>query len=336
MAFVVDIEEIIAGLNTKTRQRVQAAKDIVIEKQPTPSIGMNLGLKGGVGYGRQTLIWGNKSAGKSSFCLETVALAQQQGKTCAWIDAEQSYDPAWAARLGVDSDNLIISQEKTIEDMVDIGTHLMRAGVDLIVVDSISSLMPSSWFSKDDELKELSGTKQIGSEARDMANAVRMLSYANENTALILISQIRNQIHSYGASQKPTGGNAVMFFSSTSIRLTSSPREADQHMGSVHSGDKIFQEPIGRPVNWNIEFNKLGPPNITGKYDFYYGGDSIGVDMVGEVVDYAEKYGIIQKGGAWYTVEGERVQGRAKVIDLLKSDPDIYTKVREQLDEQIS
>jgi recombination protein RecA len=220
--------------------------------------------------------------------------------------------------------------------MVDVGTELMRSHVDIVVVDSISSLMPSSWFSKDDELKELSGTKQIGSEARDMANAVRMLSYANEKTALILISQIRNQIHSYGASQKPTGGNAVMFFSSTSIRLTSSPREADQIKGKTMSGNKLFEHPVGRPVNWQIEFNKLGPPNITGTYDFYYDGDAVGVDLVGEIVDYAEKYGIITKGGAWYNVEGERVQGRQKVVDLLKSNVDIYTKVREQLDEQIS
>jgi recombination protein RecA len=336
MVFVVNIDEIMSGLNPKTRARVQAAKDIIVDKQETPSMGLNLGLGGGIGFGRQSLIWGNKSAGKSSFCLEMIALAQTQGKTCAWIDSEQSYDPDWAGRLGVNSDELIISQEKTIEGMVDVGTELMRSHVDIVVVDSISSLMPSSWFSKDDELKELSGTKQIGSEARDMANAVRMLSYANEKTALILISQIRNQIHSYGASQKPTGGNAVMFFSSTSIRLTSSPREADQIKGKTMSGNKLFEHPVGRPVNWQIEFNKLGPPNITGTYDFYYDGDAVGVDLVGEIVDYAEKYGIITKGGAWYNVEGERVQGRQKVVDLLKSNVDIYTKVREQLDEQIS
>jgi recombination protein RecA len=267
---VVDIEEIMSGLNPKTRARVQAAAEVSVEKQVTPSIGMNLGLGGGIGYGRQTLLWGNKSAGKSSFCLELVANAQAAGKTCGWIDSEQSYDPEWADRLGVQSDKLILSQDKTVEGMIDVGTSLMKGGVDIVVVDSISSLMPSSWFSKDDELKELSGTKQIGSEARDMANAVRMLSYSNEKTALILISQIRNQIHSYGATQKYTGGKAVEFFSSTIIRLTSSAREADQYTGKVYSGDKIFTEPLGRSVAWHFDFNKLGPPNVTGKYDFYY------------------------------------------------------------------
>ena len=216
-------EEILAKLDPKTRQRVQLATEIDVQKQVTPSIGLNLALKGGLGYGRQVLVWGNKSAGKSSFCLQMIAEAQKDGKVCAWIDAESSYSAEWAGRLGVDSDKLIYSSAKTTNDMVDVGVQLMNAGVDVIVVDSISALLPAIYFEKDgDELKNLQDTKQIGAEAKDMTHAVKMLNYANKNTLLVLISQQRNQFGSMHASHIPTGGMAVKFFSSTVIKLWSS------------------------------------------------------------------------------------------------------------------
>jgi len=177
------IDEILSRLDPKTRKRVQQATEVEIERQPTPSLSLNVGLKGGFAYGRQVLIWGNKSAGKSSFCLQMIAQAQKEGKTCAWIDSEQSYSPEWAAKLGVDSEKLIYSPAKTINDMVDVGIDLMNAGLDLIVVDSISALLPAIYFEKDgSELKELQDTKQIGAEAKDMTHAVKMLNYANKNT----------------------------------------------------------------------------------------------------------------------------------------------------------
>ena len=137
----IEIDSILAKLDPKTRARVQSAQDVQVEKQLTPSIGLNFALRGGLGYGRQVLVWGNKSAGKSSFCLQMIALAQKEGKTCAWIDAEASYDQSWAEQLGVDSSSLIYSPAKTVNDMVDVATKLMDAGVDMIVVDSISSVI---------------------------------------------------------------------------------------------------------------------------------------------------------------------------------------------------
>ena len=140
------LDEVLAKLDPKTRARVQSAQDVQVHKQKTPSIGLNMALKGGLPYGRQVLIWGNKSAGKSSFCLQMIAEAQKEGKTCAWIDAEASYDPKWAEQLGVDSEKLIYSPAKTVNDMVDVATKLMEADVDLIVVDSISALLPAIYF----------------------------------------------------------------------------------------------------------------------------------------------------------------------------------------------
>ena len=325
-------EEILAKLDPKTRARVQLATTVDVEKQKTPSIGLNLALKGGFGYGRQVLVWGNKSAGKSSFCLQMIAEAQKNGKTCAWIDAEASYSADWAKKLGVDSDKLIYSPAKSINDMVDVAQQLMEAGVDLIVVDSISALLPAIYFEKDStDLKKLEDTKQIGAEAKDMTHAVKMLNYANKNTLLVLISQQRNQFGSMHASHIPTGGMAVKFFSSTVIKLWSSEAEANAIKSGIQVGDKIIEQKVGRPVNWIVDYNKLGPPNLSGQYDFYYQGGTVGIDLIGEIADVAEMMGIIQKGGAWYTVGEERIQGRAKVVEYLKNNPKIVKDLQEKI-----
>ena len=320
----IEIDGILAKLDPKTRARVKSAQDIQIEKQLTPSIGLNFALRGGLGYGRQALVWGNKSAGKSSFCLQMIALAQKEGKTCAWIDAEASYDQSWAEQLGVDSSSLIYSPAKTINDMVDIATKLMDAGVDLIVVDSISALLPAIYFEKDgNEMKDLQDTKQIGAEAKDMTHAVKMLNYANKNTLLVLISQQRNQFGSMHASHIPTGGMAVKFFSSTVVKLWSSEAEANAIKAGIKVGDKIIEQRVGRPVNWIIDYNKVGPPNLSGQYDFYYQGEVLGIDAIGETLDVAEMCGIVEKGGAWYTVNKERFQGRAKAVQYLRENPEV-------------
>ena len=325
-------EEILAKLDPKTRQRIQLATEVSSERQKTPSIGLNIALKGGLGYGRQILVWGNKSAGKSSFCLQMIGMAQKEGKTCAWIDAEASYDANWAASLGVDSSSLIYSSAKTINDMVDVATQLMEAGVDIIVVDSISALLPAIYFEKDStDLKKLEDTKQIGAEAKDMTHAVKMLNYTNKNTLLVLISQQRNQFGSMHASHIPTGGMAVKFFSSTVIKLWSSEAEANAIKAGIKVGDKILEQKVGRPVNWIIDYNKLGPMGQSGQYDFYYQGDKLGIDEVGEILDAAEMMGAIQKGGAWYTVNEERFQGRNKTLEYLRENPDVVKLLQEKI-----
>jgi recombination protein RecA len=326
------LDDILSKLDPKTRARVQSAQDVQVKRQPTASIGLNLALRGGLAYGRQILVWGNKSAGKSSFCLQMIALAQKEGKKCAWIDAEASYDPKWAETLGVDSEKLIYSPAKTVNDMVDVATKLMEADVDLIVVDSISALLPAIYFEKDgSELKDLQDTKQIGAEAKDMTHAVKMLNYANKNTLLVLISQQRNQFGSMHASHIPTGGMAVKFFSSTVIKLWSSEAEANSIKAGVKVGDKIIEQRVGRPVNWIIDYNKVGPPNLSGQYDFYYQGEALGIDQVGETLDVAEMCGIVEKGGAWYTVDGERLQGRAKAVQYLRDNPEVVEKLQKEI-----
>jgi recombination protein RecA len=208
----------------------------------------------------------------------------------------------------------------------------MDAEVDMIVVDSISALLPAIYFEKDgNEMKDLQDTKQIGAEAKDMTHAVKMLNYANKNTLLVLISQQRNQFGSMHASHIPTGGMAVKFFSSTVVKLWSSEAEANAIKAGVKVGDKIIEQRVGRPVNWIIDYNKVGPPNLSGQYDFYYQGDVLGIDLVGETLDVAEMCGAVEKGGAWYTVDGERLQGRAKAVQYLRDNPKVVEKLQKEI-----
>ena len=323
----MNVEEVLANLNPNLRKSVDLATGIKIEKQPTPSYGLNRALGGGLPYGRQILIWGSKSSAKSSLCLQTIAMAQKEGKVCAWIDAEMSYSEEWATRLGVDSTQLIHSTARTINDMVDVGTDLMKAGADIIVVDSISALLPAIYFEKDgEELKQLQDTKQIGAEARDMTNAVKMLNYANNQTKptlLVLISQARNNITQMYTQQQPTGGMATKFYSSTIIKLFSSESDNQAIKGKIYVGDKIIEEKVGRKVRWDLQFSKTSPAFQSGEYDFYFRGDDVGVDSIADLVDTAEMMGFIERSGAWYTVEGERFQGREKLVLGVKEQLDI-------------
>jgi len=338
---MTDINEILAQLNPKLRKRLTLGSEVEATTfAKTPSFGLNRALNGGLPYGRQVLIYGNKSAGKSSFCLQLIADAQKEGKVCAWIDAEMSYSTEWASALGVDNETLIHSTARTMNDMVDVGTELMKAGVDIIVVDSISALLPAIYFEKDsNDLKQLENTKQIGAESRDMANAVKMLNYANNRgnqTLLIFISQIRNSFGSMHVSHEPTGGHATKFYSSTIIKLFSSQSDNQAIKGKIYINDKVLEEKVGRKVRWDVQFSKTSPAFQSGEYDFYFRGDDVGIDTIADLVDTAEGIGVIERGGAWYTVEGERFQGRDKLVLGVKENLDLQDLLIKKVnDEQV-
>jgi recombination protein RecA len=330
----VTVEDVLAQLNPKLRKGVMIG-DTVPETQyaSTPSFGLNRALNGGLPYGRQVLIWGSKSSAKSSLCLQMIAEAQKEGKICAWIDAEMSYDKEWATRLGVDTSKLIVTQTRTINEMVDVGVQLMEAGVDLIVVDSITSLLPAIYFEKDsDELKQLENTKQIGAESRDFSNAWKMLNYANNKvkpTLLVLISQSRNNISAMYTSQQPTGGQATKFYSSTVIKLFSSESDNQAIKGKINVGDKLIEEKIGRKVRWELQFSKTSPAFQSGEYDFYFRGDNLGVDGVADLVDTAELMGIVERTGAWYLLpDGTKVQGREGFVNRVREDLDLQNMIK--------
>ncbi len=330
------VEEALALLDPKIRSRLATGAGIKTETQATPSPGLNRALNGGLPYGRQVLIWGSKSSAKSSLCLQTIALAQKDGKLCAWIDAEMSYDEAWAKHLGVDTEGLIYSQARTINEMVDVAVALMQAGVDLIVIDSITSLLPAIYFEKDsDELKSLENTKQIGAESRDFSNAWKMINYANNKvkpTLVIAISQSRNNINAMYTSQQPTGGQSTKFYSSTVIKLFSSESENQALKGKIPVGDKLIEEKVGRKVRWEIQFSKTSPAFQSGEYDFYFRGDNLGVDSIADLVDTAEMNGLIERTGAWYKLEnGEKIQGRDGFIRYVKENTEYQNELKAKL-----
>jgi recombination protein RecA len=330
------IDEALAALDPRIRKRLSTGVGFKVDYQATPSFGLNRALNGGLPYGRQVLIWGSKSSAKSSLCLQTIALAQKEGKLCAWIDAEMSYSEDWAQSLGVDTENLIVSQARTINEMVDVGTSLMNAGVDLIVVDSITSLLPAIYFEKDsDELKQLENTKQIGAESRDFSNAWKMLNYANNKvkpTLLLLISQSRNNISAMYTSQQPSGGQSTKFYSSTIVKLFSSESDNQAIKGKIKVGDKLIEEKVGRKIRWELQFSKTSPGFQSGEYDFYFRGDSVGIDSIGDLVDTAELAGIVERTGAWYVLpDGSKVQGRDSFVNRVKEDLELQESIKEKL-----
>ena len=334
----VSLEEALAQLDPKLRKRLGSGVGINFEYQPTPSFGLNRALGGGLPYGRQVLIWGSKSSAKSSLCLQMIALAQAEGKLCAWIDSEMSYSEDWAKQMGVDPTKLIYSQARTISDMVEVGVGLMNAGVDLIVIDSITSMLPSIYFEKDtDEMNHLENTKQIGAESRDFSNAWKMLNYANNKvkpTLLVLISQSRNNINAMYTSQQPSGGQATKFYSSCIIKLFSSESENQAIKGKIKVGDKLIEEKIGRTIKWELQFSKTSPGFQSGEYDFYFRGNDIGLDTIGDLVTTAELNGIVERTGAWYILpDGSKVQGKEAFVNRVREDLDLQESIKSKLNE---
>lgn len=324
------IEEVLGRLNPKTAQSFRIASEIEVELLPTPSLGLNMAIDG-LRYGGFTVLYGNRGSGKTLFALQAVREAQKSGKTVAWLDVEKNFNPHWARKLGVDPDKMIVDNKTiSIAGMADKGVEMIQAGIDVLVIDSISALLPQSYFEdpKDgkEEIKNLSQTGQIGTFSKNMGQAINMLNAVNENTAIIMISQVRNNIGSYGASISFMGGKAVEHAASTVLKLWRTPSDVIE--AEVHVGDGLLiKRPAGAPITWTVEKNRGSGMGLSNSYDLYTAGEYLGIDLTGEVVTFGVEYGIIKKGGAWFTVGDERFQGRAKVIDYLRSNPDVQEKI---------
>jgi len=318
---MTDINEIRGKLHKTTQKRIKLASEIIIEKLPLASLGLTNDLGGGFARGRIYTVWGSKSASKTSLLVQSAGLLQKEGHTVAFVDAEGTYEQEWGERLGLDNANTLYSDAKSIDAMTSDVCDLANAGADFIVIDSIGGLLPSSYYEKNDELKEgLEGTRQIGTLSKELSNSLMKINSVNDRSVIVFISQARNKITTYGAMSQAQGGNALMYFSSSVIRLFSSASDKEQIKGEKVFGDKILEVPIGRPVSYTIEYSKTSPPGLTGKYDFYYEGEGVGIDLIGEVVDLAVKSGIIHQGGAWFTYGDQKIQGRPNVVKWLKQD----------------
>lgn len=285
----------------------------------------------GIGYGRFTVLYGNRGCGKSLFALQCIAEAQKQGKTAAWMDVEKNFSPVWARRLGVDPDKMIVDDTTiSIAGMADKSRELITSGIDVLVIDSISQLLPQSYFEdpKDgkEEIKGLAQTGQIGTFSKNIGQAINIMNSVNEHTAIIVISQVRNSIGSYGASIGFMGGKALEHAASTTIKFWRTPSDVIER--EVHVGDGLLlKRPVGANVTWTVEKNRGPGMGHSNSYDIYSGGDFVGIDLASEVLTYGVEYGVIKKGGAWFTIGDEKFQGDKRACNYLRDNPDILEKV---------
>ena len=276
-------------------------KSMDIETVPSGSIGLDIALGvGGLPRGRVVEIYGPESSGKTTLALHTVAEAQKKGGICAFIDAEHALDPIYARKLGVNVDDLLISQPDHGEQALEIADTLVRSGsIDVLVIDSVAALVPRS------ELEGEMGDVQPGSQARLMSQALRKLtaSINKSNTMVIFINQIRMKIGvMYGSPETTTGGNALKFYASVRLDI--------RRIGAIKDRDEV----VGNQTRVKVVKNKLAPPFKQVEFDIMYGE---GVSKMGELIDLGVKAGVVEKSGAWFSYDSQRIgQGRENVEDL--------------------
>lgn len=330
---MASIEEILASMDKDTRKGFKMSDEVTIEQLETPSLALTRALDGGWVFGRQNMIWGSKSAGKTTFVLQQIALAQRAGKSCAYFDVEKTYDPDWAARLGVDTKQLIYVDAVSMNVATDKTIELMQHGIDVLVWDSITALIPPAYEDKAGETKKMAQTGAMGALARGLSDALPMINKANEHTMFLLVSQSRNAPKGgsmWGAQH--TGGTAPTFYSSAVVKLFSSDSKDKQIMELANYHDLLVERPVGRPVDFQVQYNKRGPQGMTGKYDLFYVGDLVGIDTAGELLDIGVEYGVVRKAGAWYYYKEDKLgNGRAAAAKTLRDNGGIFQKVRHDL-----
>jgi len=288
-----------------------------IQVVSTGSLGLDLALGvGGVPRGRVVEIYGPESSGKTTLALQIVAQAQKLGGIGAFVDAEHALDIGYARKLGVKTEDLLISQPDNGEQALEIAETLVRSGaVDILVVDSVAALVPRA------ELEGDMGDPQMGLQARLMSQALRKLTatISRSNTILVFINQIRMKIGvMFGNPETTSGGNALKFYASVRLDI--------RRIGAIKQGDEV----IGSRTKVRVVKNKVAPPFKEAEFDILYG---TGISREGELVDLGSELGIVEKSGAWYALDGERIgQGRENTKDFLREHPDlaqtIETKVR--------
>ena len=291
-----------------------------IEVVSTGSLGLDLALGvGGLPRGRVVEIYGPESSGKTTLTLEVIAHSQRDGGTAAFIDAEHALDPQYAEKIGVDVDELLVSQPDTGEQALEIADMMVRSGaVAIVVIDSVAALTPKA------ELEGEMGDSHVGLHARLMSQALRKLTanIKRSNTLVIFINQIRMKIGvMFGSPETTTGGNALKFYASVRLDI--------RRIGAI----KRREEVVGNQTRVKIVKNKIAPPFKQVEFDILYGE---GISREGELIDLGVKHGIVEKSGAWYSYGGERIgQGRDNVRDLLKQQAHtaraINTALRELL-----
>lgn len=291
-----------------------------MEVVPTGSIGLDAALGiGGFPKGRIVEIYGPESSGKTTIAIHVIAEAQKKGGMCAFIDAEHAFDSAYAKRLGVDVDNLLISQPDYGEQGLEIADRLILSGaLDVVVIDSVAALVPKG------ELEGEMGDSKLGLQARLMSQALRKLTatISKTNTICIFINQLREKIGvMFGNPETTTGGNALKFYSSVRLDI--------RRMTQIKDGD----EAVGNRVKVKVVKNKVAPPFRAAEFDIVFGE---GISKTGEIIDLGVDLGIVNKSGSWFSYNNDKLgQGREGVKQLLKDNPELATEIENKIREKI-
>jgi len=291
-----------------------------IEAVSTGSLSLDIALGiGGLPRGRVVEIYGPESSGKTTLALHVIAEMQKLGGTAAFIDAEHALDPTYAKRLGVDTDDLLISQPDTGEQALEITDMLVRSGgVDIVVVDSVAALTPKA------EIEGEMGSSHMGLQARLMSQALRKLTsnIKKTNTMVIFINQLRMKIGvMFGNPETTTGGNALKFYASVRLDI--------RRIGAIKKGDEI----LGNETRVKVLKNKVAPPFKKAEFQILY---NQGISRESEVIDLGVELGLVEKAGAWYSVDGERIgQGKDNARDYLKDNSEIYQKIEVKIREKL-
>jgi recombination protein RecA len=291
-----------------------------IEVISTGSIGLDVALGiGGLPKGRVVEIYGPESSGKTTLAIHVIAEAQKKGGMCAFIDAEHAFDSVYAKKLGVDIDNLLISQPDYGEQALEIADRLILSGaLDVVVVDSVAALVPKS------ELEGEMGDSKMGLQARLMSQALRKLTATihKTNSCCIFINQLREKIGvMFGNPETTTGGNALKFYASVRLDI--------RRMTQIKDGD----EAVGNHVKVKVVKNKVAPPFRIAEFDIIYGE---GISKVGEIIDMGVELGIIQKSGSWFSYNSDKLgQGRESVKQLMLDNPEMATEIENKIREKV-
>jgi recombination protein RecA len=332
----ISFEDIMASLDKDTISKVKIGSSISREVIPTASLRLNRLLGGGFRKGKQHTIWGAEQSTKSAFVMQSAGVAQAMGYNVAWIDAEHSFDPSWATRLGLDPDRLAITEVSTIAELTDLQVVLIERGFDMIVIDSTAALMPKSFMDKNNEMKGFADTAQLGQMAKDLGQMCKMVQGINYTCAVVHISQARVDVGASSMNKpfKPVGGKEVAHTDSLRIRFMSTKADDKQIKKEIQRGANLVEEAVGSPVTWVIDKNKITGEYGSGRYDFYKKNNPefSGLDVTGEIIDLAIDYGFIEKTGAWFTVGDKRLQGRHNVIAYLSEEPEILAKLRAEVE----
>lgn len=324
-------EDFIAKLNPKVAAGLKTAQETELVRLPLASYRLTNDLNGGIAKGRITLIYGSTSAGKSLLTQQSIAKWQKMGLVCAYVDVEGTWEKSWAERLGVNNDELILIQAKSSGRIEKEITPLLEAEVDVLVIDSISDILPEVFVNKSGEMNEQSDRKQVGAQAKAITALLNGIHFINKTTAVIIVSQTTTHFGQSYVEQIPHGGKKTEFASSQIIRLTSSASPNQQKKGEVYIGDKVLEVPIGREVEYLVKKNKLGAPFKANKYMLYYDGPKVGIDYVAEIIDDAVDLGVVGKGGAWFNYGGEKWQGRDGMVKYLEENPDVLREIESEL-----